>query len=247
MSEGQELDLGREALPCFVVTADQRDSRHQPDAVPALLEQLAARPTAPDALPFERAAGDEVQGVLTSGTEVVQVLELLLRSGRWRAGIGVGTVEHPLPDSVRAARGPAFIAARRAVERSHRGPQPLALEANTDLEHATDPGLPALAHAEAALWLWAGVLTRRTAEGWEVVDRLAEHSTQREVAEALGVSPSAVSQRLRTAGATEADRGAALCAALLDAAAAGLSDPSGTLGNGPTPGRPTPSHPPEDA
>ncbi len=234
MSEASSLKQGTH---CFVVTADQQDSRHQDDAVPAALDLLAEVPTT---LPFERAAGDEIQGVLASGTDVVRTVGLLLRTGAWRVGIGIGTLETPsdpgadggtpLPQpesshddpprrSVREARGPAFIAARRAVERSHRAPWPVAVDANRSVDAAVPPAQAApILHAEAALWLWAALLGRRTAEGWEVVDLRQQADSQKEVAQQLDVSPSAVSQRLRTAGWVEDQRGQELAASLLEAA-----------------------------
>ena len=41
---------------------------------------------------------------------------------------------------------------------------------------------------------------RRTAEGWEVYDLLAEGITQREAAARLGISEGAVSLRVKSAG-----------------------------------------------
>lgn len=229
MSEGTALKAPMRKRR-FVVTADQQSSRHRADAVPGMLGVLSDLPGAPTAdggLVFDRAAGDEIQGLVTSGAAVVEVVQALLRAGGWRIGIGLGPVEEPLPTSVREARGPAFIAARRAVERSHRCPQPVALDANTGVDaelHA--PESSPLRHAETALWLWAAVLARRTDEGWEVAELMQAASTQKEVAATLGVSPSAVSQRLRTAGWVESRRGAALVAALLEAA----HDDCATLG-----------------
>ncbi|WP_462417225.1 hypothetical protein [Kytococcus sp. Marseille-QA3725] len=230
MSEGKTLQERVPGGRHFVLTADQRDSRHHADAVPDALALLTDAPTSPEhGLPFERAAGDEVQGLVTSGAEVVELVGRLLRSGTWRIGIGIGPVEEPLPASVREARGPAFIAARRAVERSHRTPQPVALDANTTVDRAAEE-LDLLLRAEGALWLWSALLTRRTDEGWEVVDAMATAPTQRAVAADLGVSPSAVSQRLRAAGWAEDERARLLCAALLDDA----WDACATLG-GPEP------------
>ena len=115
------------------------------------------------------------------------------------------------------------------MERSHRCPQPVALDANTGVDAELDaPESSPLRHAETALWLWAAVLARRTDEGWEVAELMQAASTQKEVAATLGVSASAVSQRLRTAGWVESRRGATLVAALLEAA----HDDCATLGAG---------------
>ncbi|WP_374929160.1 hypothetical protein [Kytococcus sedentarius] len=229
MNEGRTLKHSMRGRR-FVVTADQQSSRHRADAVPGMLGVLSDLPGAPTAdggLAFDRAAGDEIQGLVTSGAAVVEVVQALLRTGGWRIGIGLGPVEEPLAPSVREARGPAFIAARRAVERSHRCPQPVAVDANAGVDTAVDaPGSSALRGAETALWLWAAVLARRTDEGWEVAELMEQASTQKDVAATLGVSASAVSQRLRTAGWVESQRGAELVATLLEAAA----DDCATLG-----------------
>jgi len=82
-----------------VLTVDQDGSRSGADQVPFALASLAdvsAR------LPFERTVGDEFQGVLDEPAAVVAALEVLLRSGEWNIGIGVGPVETPLPDQARA-------------------------------------------------------------------------------------------------------------------------------------------------
>jgi FixJ family two-component response regulator len=53
---------------------------------------------------------------------------------------------------------------------------------------------------EALITLLLLARDRRTEQGWEVVDRMASGGTQRDVAAALGITPQAVSTRLRTAG-----------------------------------------------
>src|SRR3954447_18498793 len=96
----------------FVITADQKDSRSAPDQVPAVLQVLNRHPLV---RPFERTAGDEVQGLLDDPAAVVAAVVALVRAG-WGVGIGAGTVEDPVPPSARAGRGEAYVAARRAVE-----------------------------------------------------------------------------------------------------------------------------------
>jgi DNA-binding NarL/FixJ family response regulator len=56
------------------------------------------------------------------------------------------------------------------------------------------------ADAEALVRLLIELRDRRTAEGWEVYDLLAEGITQREAAARLGISEAAVSLRVRSAG-----------------------------------------------
>ncbi len=62
----------------YVMTVDQRRSSRSPDLVEQALAQLAAVPTI---LPFERTAGDELQGVLADPVSVVDAI-LMPREGR---------------------------------------------------------------------------------------------------------------------------------------------------------------------
>jgi FixJ family two-component response regulator len=55
-------------------------------------------------------------------------------------------------------------------------------------------------YAESALLLYARLLRARTPEGWEVTDLLAAGASQKEAAAHLGISASAVSQRVRRSG-----------------------------------------------
>lgn len=184
-----------------VLTADQRSSRRSADAVPDALAALAAVPTLRG---WERTAGDELQGLLDSPASVTTAVRLLVRDGRWHVGLGVGDVERPLPESTRAGRGPAYVAARAAVEGARTSPHHLRVEADS----------PWGRHLESALWLWSGVLTRRTAKGWEVADLLEQGLTHDRVAAELGVSQSAVSQRVAAAGLADDHRAQELAAAL---------------------------------
>lgn len=182
-----------------VLTADQRDSRRRPDLVPDTLDALnTATPPAPFRA-FERTAGDEIQGVLRDPSSTLDRVAWLLRSGQWSIGLGIGDVEAPLPASTRAGRGAAFNLARTAVERAKRNPGRVAVLGEGTRARTAN-------HLETVLMLWAGVLDRRTAKGWEVADLLADGSTHAAAASRLGISQPAVSQRARTAGVEEAER-----------------------------------------
>lgn len=173
----------------FVVTIDQRGSRASADLVDALLERLG-EPAYAVVRPFERTAGDEVQGVLDESATVVALVLGLVRDGRWSAGVGVGAVRDPLPASTRAGQGPAFTLARDAVTRAKIRPTGLAVSGEAPA---------AAARAQSALDLLAATVARRSPRGWDAVDLAAEGLSQGEIAERLGVSKQAVSQRLHAA------------------------------------------------
>lgn len=183
-------------MTVLVLTVDQRSSRRGPDLVSALLPRLGRVPLR---LPFERTAGDEVQAVLDDPASLPVVVEVLLRDDAWRIGIGAGDAEQPLPDSTRAGRGPAFVAAREAVTTARSSPWDLRVLAQ-------DREDPRARDLESALWLWAAILDRRTEKGWEVADLVDEGLSYEEAGRRLGISQSAVSQRARSAGLAEGRR-----------------------------------------
>jgi DNA-binding CsgD family transcriptional regulator len=188
-----------------VLTVDQRGSRHAEDLIPGALARLAPLPTL---LPFERTAGDEFQGVLDDPDAVAAALGELLREDEWYVGIGVGVVEDPLPDHARAGRGPAYLHARSAVSDAKASPWHLRVSADPSTRHWAARAL------ETTLWLWAAVLGRRSARGWEVADLVAQGLSYAETGKRLGISQSAVSQRAQAAGIVEARRAEELAAVL---------------------------------
>lgn len=169
----------------FALTIDQRSSRASADRVPELLERLGALDTV---LPFERTAGDEVQGLIASPEAVVAVIEQTLRSRNWSIGLGIGEIEVPLPGSVREARGPALVRAREAVESAKRLPSVhIAVRGSSKT---------AAAEVEALLRLIGSVLRRRTPGQWRVIDAVLEAGRRAEAADALGITPQAISKSL---------------------------------------------------
>lgn len=188
----------------LVLTADQRHSRAHADHVDAALHQLADIPTL---LAFERTTGDEIQGVLADPSGLVEAVTALTRLDLalppearpgWHLGIGVGDVDDLTVSTTRAARGSAHLAARTAVEEAKTASQHLRLLCPDD---------PAGAQlAEDALALLRHVLGQRTATGWEATDLWRRDHNQSVVAATVGVSESAISQRLSRAGWQEEDR-----------------------------------------
>jgi len=202
----------------YVLTVDQRASRIVGDRVPELIDSLTSDAGVPSrargegvVLGFERTVGDEVQAVFDDAEVVVDVTLWLLRRGGWSVGIGCGGVDEPLPESSRAASGPAFVLARDAVEsaKSRQRTVPLAVRG---AHHQA--GLD----AEAVLVLVAATAARRSAAGWEAIDAVEAGGPdvrQEDVAAAMGISQQAVSQRLRTALHDEARAAARAAARLL--------------------------------
>jgi hypothetical protein len=195
-------------MDVVVLTVDQDGSRRGPDQVPGALASLV---DVPALLPFERTVGDEFQGVLDDPGAVVRALEVLLRSGEWNIGIGIGPVETPLPDHARAGRGPAYLAAREAVTHAKSSPWRVRAAGDGDDVRAL----------ESAVWLWAALLSRRTPRGWQVADLVDEGLTYDEAASRIGISQSAVSQRAAAAGIAEGRRARELVAHLTGAALRG--------------------------
>ncbi|MBT1634494.1 DNA-binding protein [Clavibacter michiganensis] len=233
----------------FAITADQKASRRDVDRAGTVRDELAERYDGRLVLPVDRTSGDEVQALVADAATALDIVLRLTRAGRWSVGLGVGEVRTPLPRATREATGPAFIAARDAVTAAKRSPTrfALAVEAGDPSPRATDDdapggtstgptagGLPGPAEVEALITLLLLTRDRRTPQGWDVVDRMAGGGTQRDVAAALGITPQAVSTRLRTS-AWRAERDAlpgleALLAHLDAGASAG--DPKSTATGG---------------
>ena len=205
----------------YVMTIDQRGSTGDIDRVPGLLKELSALSSAGR---FERSVGDEVQGVVERADEVVEIALHALRSGRWYVGIGVGEVDLPLPASPREGSGPAFVAARTAVDRAKGAAAhvPLAVVAGRDRRRAgaTAGAGPAAdgtigsrearacANAEAVLRLIGRLVQDRTAAQWKVLDVLrtvrlgthGTHGTQKIAAQRLGITEQSVSRAVLRSG-----------------------------------------------
>jgi hypothetical protein len=193
----------------YVLTVDQRASRRGPDRVADALRLLEG--TVPVLLGFERTAGDEFQGVLGDPADVVDVALRLVRMGGWSIGVGAGPVQTPLPESTRAGAGPAFLAARRAVDAAKQRPFRLAVRGAVP---------PEAADAQSVLSALAGLVGRRSEQAWAAIELVEEGRTQSDAATALGISRQAVGQRL-AAGMWELEKELRPTAARLLARAAG--------------------------
>jgi DNA-directed RNA polymerase specialized sigma24 family protein len=100
-------------------------------------------------------------------------------------------VQTPLPDSTRAATGPAFLSARRAVDAAKQRPVRLAVRGAVPVEAAD---------AQAVLTALAALLERRSDAAWEAIQRVDAGQTQAQAAAELGISRQAVGQRLAAGG-----------------------------------------------
>lgn len=189
----------------YVLTVDQIDSRHREDLVTQTIASLAHLDTVAD---FTRTVGDEFQAVLDDAVSVVAVILDLMRTHRWHVGLGVGPVESPLPRDPRSGRGPAFLAARTAVDQAKHAPHHAVIV-------AAEPGAEEGHDAQVVLTLLATVRERRSASGWEAIDLIAAGASAAEVADRLGVSRQAVGQRLQAAQWTLEQDSAPVLARLL--------------------------------
>lgn len=177
----------------IVITADQVDSTHRDDLAGAAVVSLNERYGPDLVLPVDRNAGDEIQAIVEDATVALAIILELTRSGQWSVGCGIGAVRHPLPSNTREAAGPAFVAARDAVDRAKKAQFRFALAVAANPAIEADDLAPLV---DLVLLL----RSRRTDEGWELYDLLAAGLTQSEGATRLGISPQAASQRARSAG-----------------------------------------------
>jgi len=196
----------------FVVTVDQVDSRAHDDLVGRAVRDVTETYADTLVLPAERTAGDEFQVAVDDAGAVLDIVLELTRAGSWSVGVGIGGVRHPLPASTREATGDAYYAARAAVDRAKKSPTRFALETVADEGEAAD-----LAHdCEALIDLLLSLRERRTDGGWEIADLLASGMSQKQAAEALGITASAASLRIRAAGIRLEDRSVVALRRLLD-------------------------------
>lgn len=177
----------------YVVTIDQRGSRSAGDLVPGLLEALV---DVPSAAAFERTAGDEIQGLLADPAAVRSAVLLALRDGQWHCGVGAGPIDDDsYSTGTRAGRGPAYLAAREAVEAAKGLPGSVAIR--IPASGAGDEATAWAADCEAVWALVAPLVLGRTEAQWRVVDAVDRSPTQVAAAEELGIAPASVTGALK--------------------------------------------------
>lgn len=187
------------------VIVDLVGSREQPDRAAAQRRLVAALETCnravPAVQPLAPTVGDECQGVyadLPAALEATLRLRLLLAAAPdCRAGLGRGAVrvvgdgDHPVQD------GPGWWHAREALERAE------TLERGRHAGQRTwfvgpDPAEQRV--VDAYLLGRDALVSAMTDRGRRILLGLLSGATQRELAAAEGVSPSAVSQLVRRDG-----------------------------------------------
>lgn len=180
----------------FVITADQVDSRNQPDRAASVLNRLNGEKGPELLLPADRTAGDEIQILPATASGTLAIVLELTREDAWSVGVGIGPARLPLPRATREATGEAFFAARDAVTRAKKSQTRFALSrAGED----SDEGIRG-DDVEALISLLLVLRERRTDGGWELYDLLNTGLTQSESADKLGITAGAASLRARAAG-----------------------------------------------
>ncbi len=186
-------------------------SRSHPSRAEAHRALLAALTEVNERVPTEQALeptiGDELQGVLASPHQALQatlVLRLALPAGMdVRCGLGLGSIEVVGASAYGLTQdGPAWWAARAAVDsvkaRERRLPD-LRTWIGTPSSKEVDP-VPEIEALNAYLVCRDHVVGRLDARGRRLALGLLDGRTHVELAEAEGISPSAVSQRVRRDG-----------------------------------------------
>lgn len=181
-------------------TVRDRDALHE--ALTAALE-ATNRELAP-AVPLRITVGDEYQGCFaTVGAALQAALRLRLRLHARvdvRHGVGWGPVR-VLAEEPRVEDGPGWWAARTAIDAVHDAQAHAASRGlRTAYERADDCDGPDPAAVNAALVARDELLAGVAEQSLSVVAGMLRGVSQREIAADLGVSASAVSQRIRRDG-----------------------------------------------
>lgn len=187
-------------------SADRRRTHDRLVAVLAESNERLAR-TGGAVVPLHITAGDEFQGTFTGlGAALTTTLRVrlgLLPDADVRCGIGLGAVE-VLQAEPRVEDGPGWWAARAAIERVAADADRAALQGlRTRYDVAAEVaagGAPDPAAVNAALLTRDHLVSSLSVRSLSVLCGLLEGRTQKELARDLGISASAVSQRVRSDG-----------------------------------------------
>ncbi|PKH41004.1 hypothetical protein CXG46_11170 [Nocardioides alpinus] len=194
--------------PSVTVIGDLVGSRRSADraAVHARFERAVDAINAEYALPvpLRIGTGDEFQGIFASiGAAIAATLRLrlaLLPDVDVRQGIGWGQVL-VLAEEPRVEDGPGWWAARAAIETVEAYERRAPLRAvRTAYVPAPDEAGPPPALVNATLMARDQIVSGLSERSMSVLDGLLRGRQQQEIADELGISPSAVSQRIRADG-----------------------------------------------
>lgn len=194
--------------PSVTVIGDLVGSRRSADraAVHARFARAveAVNETFEPTVPLRIGVGDEFQGIFaTLGDAVAATLRLrlaLLPDVDVRQGIGWGQVT-VLAEEPRVEDGPGWWAARAAIEAAEDYERKAALRAvRTAYAVAEGETGPSPELVNAALMTRDQVVSGLSPRSMSVLDGLLRGRQQQEIADELGISPSAVSQRVRADG-----------------------------------------------
>ncbi len=155
-------------------------------------------------VPLRIGLGDEFQGIFASlGDALAATLRLrmaLLPDVDVRQGVGWGRVQ-VLSEEPRVEDGPGWWAARAAIETVEAYERKAPLRAvRTAYVAAEGEAGPEPALVNAALMARDQVVSGLSERSMSVLDGLLRGRQQQEIADELGISPSAVSQRIRADG-----------------------------------------------
>lgn len=190
------------------VIGDLVASRRSADrvAIHARFERAVAAVNAEYAppVPLRIGLGDEFQGIFaTLGAAIAATLRLrmaLLPDVDVRQGIGWGRVQ-VLSEEPRVEDGPGWWAARSAIEtvEHYESKAPLRAVRTAYVAAEGEPG-PDPALVNAALMSRDVVVSGLSERSMSVLGGLMKGMRQQDIADDLGISPSAVSQRIRSEG-----------------------------------------------
>ena len=154
--------------------------------------------------PLRITVGDEFQGTFsTVGAALAASLRIrvgMLPDHDVRHGIGWGEVG-VLAEDPRVEDGPGWWSARDAIHEVQEAQErPASRYRSTSFHRAQDAGGPSTDLVGAALVLRDAAVGRLDARSLSILRGLLAGQTQRDLARGLGISASAVSQRVRTDG-----------------------------------------------
>lgn len=181
---------------------DRAAAQRAIDSALALVERDGPTPTTP----LHPIVGDELQGVyprIEDALAALLLLRLALPDGvDLRYGIGVGDVGVIPSASGDISEGSAWWAARAAIEHVERMQRRAAPTLRTRVEAAAEEQVPALTVVNAYLLARDELVGALSERARRLVLGRCRGTTQRELAEAEGITQPAVSQSLTTAGAS---------------------------------------------